>query len=331
LILHPTCKIGLFVHFGLYSIVHYRFITSTQRIKFRQQGGGNGAEWLQDLLSYKEGDWRPPAGYKQTQAYFKEHFGQNATYHDLKGMFEQVDNWSPEHIIRVAKSMNASYVVFTTKHHDGFCLYPSTVTPEWSSTRDYVGEMARECRANGLLFGAYYSWPQFSESCTVEYMRRIALPHVHEINQRYHPDIWWFDGHWEVKSKAAQKMVSDTVNELKRTNPLVEINDRLGLEYKERKFELDWMGEATFRNFEDRFMPERRPDVPWEYIDTVGFSWGRNTAQEEGDYKTGEKIKELYDKVCGLGGRFMINVGPNIDGTIDPYEEKALTDFGSLL
>lgn len=47
--------IGLFVHFGLYSIVQYRHITPLQRKKFRKEGGGNGAEWLQDILRYKEG------------------------------------------------------------------------------------------------------------------------------------------------------------------------------------------------------------------------------------------------------------------------------------
>ena len=54
--------IGLFVHFGLYSVVAYRHITDRQRKKFREEGGGNGAEWLLDLLKCREGDWRPPAG-----------------------------------------------------------------------------------------------------------------------------------------------------------------------------------------------------------------------------------------------------------------------------
>jgi alpha-L-fucosidase len=319
--------IGLFVHFGLYSVVQFRHVTPLQRKKFRKEGGGNGAEWLQDILRYKDGDWRPPAGWKETQAYFREKVGCDATYKDLHGQLDGID-WTPEHIIRVAKKMNASYVVFTTKHHDGYCLYPSVVTPEWSSKRDYVGELAVACRQHGLQFGAYYSWPQFNEGCNVSYMKKVAVPHVREIESRYQPDIWWFDGHWEIKSKMAKKMVSETVSYLKEKNKAVQINDRLGMEYKERKADLDWMGEATFRNFEDRFMPERKPTVPWEYIDTVGFSWGRNSAQEEGDYKSGHKLKELYKRVQHMGGRFMINVGPNPDGSIDPFEEKSLEEFG---
>ena len=50
---------------------------------------------------------------------------------------------------------------------------------------------------------------------------------------------------------------------------------------------------------------------------------GRNCAQEEGDYKSGRRLKELYEKVREMNGRFMINVGPNPDGTIDPFEEKS--------
>jgi hypothetical protein len=320
--------IGMFVHFGLYSIVHYRFITPIQRNKFRKFGGGNGAEWLQDILTFKDGDWRPPAGWKETQAYFHENF-KGMKYEDLNGELEKI-NFSTEHIIRVAKKMNASYIVFTTKHHDGYCMYPSMVTPNWSSKRDYVGEVAKACRENGLLFGAYYSWPAFNHKCKVDYMENVVVHHIHEIQTRYRPDIWWFDGHWEVKTIGAQKVVNELVSYLKKINKDVQINDRLGMEYKIRKTDIDWLGNATFRNFEDRFMPDRRPMVPWEYIDTVGFSWGRNTAQVEGDYKSGKKLKELYDKVDSLGGKFMINVGPNPDGTIDEFEEKSLEEFGKL-
>lgn len=324
-------NVGLFVHFGLYSVVQYRHITPIQRKKFRKEGGGNGAEWLQDLLRYKEGDWRPPAGWKETQEYFYKNFGKEMTYKDLDKVFtEEWKEWTPEHIIRVAKKMNASYIVFTTKHHDGYCLYPSSVTPKWSSKRDYVKELRDACKENGFLFGAYYSWPQFGEGCKVDYMKNIAVPHIQEIQKNYRPDIWWFDGHWELKTKTSQKMVLDTVKYLKGENKDVQINDRLSIEYKQRKTDLDWLGDATFRNFEDRMMPERKPSVPWEYIDTVGFSWGRNKAQEEGDYKSGKKLKELYDRVSEFGGRFMINVGPNPDGTIDRFEEKSLEDFGKL-
>jgi alpha-L-fucosidase len=323
-------SIGLFVHFGLYSLVQYRHITPIQRKKFRKEGGGNGSEWLQDILRYKDGDWRPPAGWKETQAYFYKLMGSDATYQDLQGRLDTVA-WSSEHIIRVAQKMKASYVVFTAKHHDGYCLYPSSVTPEWSSKRDYVGELATACRQNGLSFGVYYSWPQFEKGCHVSYMKTVAVPHVYEIEKRYQPDIWWFDGHWEIKSKTAKKMVSETVGYLKEKKQGVQINDRLGVEYKERKTDLDWMGEATFRNFEDRFMPERQPTVTWEYIDTIGFSWGRNCAQEERDYKSGRRLKELYEKVREMNGRFMINVGPNPDGTIDPFEEKSVEEFGELL
>jgi alpha-L-fucosidase len=313
-------EIGLFVHLGLYSIVQYKFITPTQRKKNK---GGNGSEWLQHILSVNEGDWRPPAGWKETQEYFHQHFP-NMKYENLDFT---TTSFSTEHIIRIAKKIQATYLVFTTKHHDGYCMFPTTSNSLSSNNIDFVGQIATACRENGLLFGAYYSWPSFEHKCKVQYMKTEVTQHIHEIQSHYKPDIWWFDGHWEIKTKQAQTIVNQLIDYIKQENPHVQINDRIGLEYKERKTDIHWLGNATFRNFEDRYLPSEPPSVSWEYIDTIGYSWGRNSAQIEQDYKNGCQLKTIYDQVHSLGGKFMINIGPNPDGTLDEWEEKSLEEF----
>lgn len=317
-------NIGIIFHWGLYSIPAYDDITSARR---RSEHSGGGAEWIQARLEVKPTDFRPPSGWKNAQKYFAEHFP-NMTYKDLKNVFMPSPNF--DEWMRIAKDAGASYVILTTRHHDGFALWPSKTTPDWSSKTDYVKQFKEAAQKYGLKWGVYYSFIEFKKGFTIDYINTIVKPELDELKQ-YNPDIWWFDGHWNIKSKTAQTFVSDYVKELKREYPLVQINDRLGEEYKTRKEDLDWLGDATFRNFEDRYVPSRRPTVPWEHITTIGLSWGRNLQQQKQDYKTGEMLYESYKMITDLGGRFLINLGPDAQGNLDPNEVESLNVFGKLV
>ena len=87
---------------------------------------------------------------------------------------------------------------------------------------------------------------------------------------------------------------------------------------------------STYRVYGDRHIPTEIPSVPWEHVNTIGLSWGRNKYQEEKDYKGGIELYELYKKVRSLNGKFLLNIGPNPDGTLDLYELKSLIDFSTL-
>ena len=81
---------------------------------------------------------------------------------DFKETFEAVvGDWDPAEWARLFKRAGARYVVLVTKHHDGFCLWPSEVKnpnqDAWTTKRDVVGELASAVRAEGLRFGVYYS------------------------------------------------------------------------------------------------------------------------------------------------------------------------------
>ena len=303
-------KIGMIFHWGLYSIPAFDDIGSARR---RSQHSGGGSEWLIARLQAKETDFRPPSGWKQAQTYIAKTFSPSFQYQDLIPLFEKIqvdfDHW-----MITAKSAGASYVILTARHHDGYVL---------DKFVEKFGEVAKK---HGLKWGIYYSWIEFNKPFTQVYMKTVVEPQLNQF-KLLKPDIWWFDGHWNIQTIVGRKFVSQFVQGLKEENPHVEINDRLSVEYKQKKNDLDWLGDATFRNFEDRYLPLRKPTVPWEHITTIGLSWGRNLQQEERDYKTGKELYALYEKVVELGGRFLINLGPDGNGELDPMEVKCLQEF----
>lgn len=113
----------------------------------------------------------------------------------------------------------------------------------------------------------------------------------------------------------SQTTAADICREFKKDNTLIEINDRIGSQ------NLDL---ATFRVFGDRHIPDTIPDTPWEHINTIGLSWGRNKEQTPRDYQSGQDLERLYQKVKATHGNFLINLGPNGDGTLDPNEVTSL-------
>ena len=219
----------------------------------------------------------------------------------------------------LAKQIGASYVVLTTRHHDGYCLWP-TATAAPHSTRDLVGAFVEAARKAGLRAGLYYSWSEFDKSCTLPYMREVVVPQVREL-QRYQPDLWWFDGHWAVKSKGGLEIVRELCASLRKDKPDVELNDRLGgKEYEDPTH----LGLATYRVYEDRALPDTVPTVPWEHVNTVGLSWGRNHSQQPADYKSVEQLQALRAKVEAMKGRFLLNLGPDANGELDECEVARL-------
>lgn len=309
-------EIGLIFHWGLYSITAYDDPISARRRRIQ-----NGSEWYLKRLMEK-GTYRPIAGWQQTQTYHHEEFN-DFPYYDLAQFFDMDRLWNPDDWMQLAKEVGASYVILTTKHHDGFCLWP-TKTASPHTDEDYVTRFVASARRHHLKVGLYYSWSEFGQRCTKDYLDTIALPQVEELKQ-YQPDIWWFDGHWDVTTKYACQKIRNFIVSLGSN---VEINDRL---YKDTRWDdPSFLGEATYRVYGDRHIPVEKPNIPWEHINTIGLSWGLNLAQEDRDYKTGEEIFDLYCEIHDKGGRFLLNLGPDCDGYLDKQEVQPLLDFGTL-
>lgn len=317
-------QIGVIFHWGIYSVPAFDVINPSRHIL-------NGSEWYQKRLLEK-GNYRPVSGYKETQEYHRKNYGTQSYANFANGFTAQ--NWNIQEWMNLAKSIGATYAILTAKHHDGFCLWNTKTTTNNSVALgphlDLLREFADACRKNGLAFGIYYSWMEFlNSSCTKNYINTIIVPQVNEL-MNYKPDIWWFDGHWPCNSIYAKEVAEGLIRKIRLKNKDVEINDRIPGNKEEIKNPNN-LGISTFRNYADRELPKIAPKVPWESIQTIGYSWGRNRQQQKEHYKSGAKLLELIQKVFAKNGNFLINLGPNPDGTLDPFEVAALQELATLL
>jgi len=154
---YADAKLGIFIHWGLYSVpgwaplVHPEHdFASQDYIKYNPY-----AEWYLNTMRL---DGSP------TQAYHREHYGADYDYYNFAPTFDrEIQKWNSDAMAKIFYDVGAKYVVLTTKHHDGFTLWPSsTANPKLPSdrqhaTRDLVGELTASVNKQGLRMGLYYS------------------------------------------------------------------------------------------------------------------------------------------------------------------------------
>lgn len=229
-------KLGIFIHWGLFSIPAFaprlRHISEAFIDHYRISAAMTPyTEWYQNAIRVPES----PSAKHHADVW------QGRPYADFKQTFEAgLENWDPAEWARLFKRAGARYVVLVTKHHDGFCLWPSEVKnpnqDAWTTKRDVVGELASAVRAEGLRFGVYYSggidWSfntkpvrtivQFIGSTPGGDYPAYAEAQVRELIERYEPSILWNDISWPTPLAPMLKLFVDYYDAV----PEGVINDR---------------------------------------------------------------------------------------------------------
>lgn len=222
--------------------------------------------------------------------------------------------------VALAKAAGMKYLVFTTKHHDGFCMFDSALT-DYKIThspfkRDVVAELAEACHEGGLRLGFYHSPPDWHhpDYRTENHARYVEYLHgqVRELCTNYgRVDILWFDG---LGGTAGDWNAPALVKMIRELQPGIVINDRAGLP-------------------EDHDTPEQKvgayqDDRPWESCITIGTQWS---------WKPDDSIKSLQECVrtlvrcAGGDGNLLLNVGPMPSGAIEPRQAERLREMGAWL
>jgi len=241
--------------------------------------------------------------------------------------------------VDIAKRAGMRYMVLTTKHHDGFCLWPSDVTDyDIAATpfkRDVVGELAQACQEGGLKFGAYYSscdWrhPAFPNGSPGGRSRKptpdmrvyadYLQAQISELVTRYGPLVTiWFD----VPQAYTAKYGLPMVRHLRQLQPDILINNRAYAAAGSNNF-------ATQNALGDYATPEQKigkfsREHPWETCMTICHQWA---------WKPNDKLKPLKQCIrtlvytIGGDGNLLLNVGPMPDGRIEPRQVKRLEEIG---
>jgi alpha-L-fucosidase len=293
---YNEAKFGLFIHWGLYSAAH-------------RARPGQLAEWV--MANEKI----PPSNYEKFAPEF------TATRFD------------PDAWVELAKETGARYLVLTSKHHEGFCLWdtPSTdynAAKASRAGRDLVGALSAAAERGGIKLALYYSLLDWhNPDCEQNFSQYVSWMHgqLRELLTRY--PIWglWFDGEW-THSKAEWRG-DEIVAMTRQLRPLAFVNDRIGRETR------GVMPGVDFYTKEQEIPPDalrlqNRP-VAWETCQTFGYSWGYNESPDP--LRSGERLIEELVDVVSKGGNFLLNIGPRPDGTIPEYFQERMRIIGRFL
>jgi alpha-L-fucosidase len=229
------------------------------------------------------------------------------------------------------------YAVLTTKHHDGFALWPTKQTDfsiaQTGYDGDLVGEYVDACREAGLRVGFYYSlsdwhhpdYPAFTESDKpyLSFLGKrseswdryldVLFGQVRELCTDYGQiDVMWFDGQWE--RTADEWRAGELAAMIRELQPGIVINDRLpGGDY------------AT----PEQGVPGEPPSGRWETCMTMNRSWGY--VPQDTEYKSSTEIVHTLCEVAGKGGNLLLNVSPRADGSLPPDQVSRLDAVASWM
>jgi alpha-L-fucosidase len=326
---YAGAKLGIFIHWGLYSVPGWAPLnhpdhdfSSADYIKYNPY-----AEWYLNVL-------RIPGS--PTQQYHREHFGDQGYYDFAPEFNRESKKWNPDAMAAAFKNAGARYVVLTSKHHEGFTLWPSTTanpTPslkpaQLHAERDIVGELTRAVEKQDMKMGLYYSggydWTfntgpiqTATDYETVKPQSKAysdyAFAQIHELIEKYHPMLLWNDIDWPKAGRPLQ-VEADYYNSV----PDGVIDDRFGIKH------------ADFRSPEYEKL-DKISEKKWEECRGLGRSFGYNRAEGEKETIAPQELIALLVDIVSKNGNLLLDVGPEADGTIPPVQMERLKALGAWL
>lgn len=317
-------KYGLFLHFGLYSILGG---------EYQGKMAPGLVEWMQNTMKI------PGSEYKKIVKQFNP-------------VKFNADAWA-----RFAKDSGMKYVVLTSKHHDGFALWNSKVSDyDVISTpfkKDIVKELKDACHKYGLKFGLYYShnidwedpnnlvsggkgnggnssaWTNTTDFDPLKmnkqvYLEKKAFPQLKELLTNYGKiDILWFD----MGTGLTNNEVRQFVKIARDLQPEILISSRVGAEPSEKYLQRDML--FDFYTPDDNFFTGDTLSMPWEMVGTTNTSWGYRKGDNH--WRSSKFILTSLLACASRNGNYMINVGPMADGTFPSQSSAMLESVGKWL
>lgn len=302
-------KLGIFIHWGVYSVP-----------AFASKEGY--AEWYYRGLMTND----------DRKAFQERVYGKDFQYEDFVPMWK-AELWNPDEWAELFKKSGAKYVLLVSKHHDGYCLWPSLYSPGWNSVetgphRDICGELTEAVRKQGLKMGFYYSLPEWKseihrwyvdpDDSIGTYVDTHMIPQLKELITAYKPTILFTDGEWRNSAKQwrATELISWYYNTVGEE---AIVNDRWGDGQRHGFRTPEYSAGITLT------------DRPWAECRGLGRSFGLNRNEPLENYMTSDELIRHFCVLVAAGGGMTLNVGPAADGKIPLLQQERLLDLGKWL
>lgn len=297
-------KYGQFIHFGAYSEAGGEY--KGKRTQY--------AEWLMINLGISKEDYA----------------------NDIAKEFNPTE-FDAEEIVSLAKDAGQKYMVFTSRHHEGFSMYDTEIREfkdyELMSYANYKGkdpleELAKECKKQDIKFGAYYTiydWHDKSQSNygdkidpaqKEEYKTRMK-GQLRELIEEYDVEMLWFDGEWP--SWWTKEDGQEVYRYLRTIKPSILVNNRVGKRHED---------DGDFGTPEQE-IPSGGLNYDWESCMTLNNTWGYN--KYDNNWKSPNTVIENLVDTTSKGGNYLLNVGPDDLGSVPKGSADVLREAGTWL
>ena len=302
-------KLGIFIHWGVYSVP-----------SFASKEGY--AEWYYRGLMTSD----------DRKAFQERIYGKDFQYEDFVPMWK-AELWDPNEWAELFKKSGAKYVLLVSKHHDGYCLWPSQYAPGWNSVetgphRDICGELTESVRKQGLKMGFYYSLPEWKSDIhrwyedpdddIAEYVDTHMIPQFKELVTAYRPSVLFTDGEW--RNSAEQWHATELISWYYNTvGEEAIVNDRWGNGQQHGFRTPEYSAGITLT------------DRPWAECRGLGRSFGLNRNEPLENYMTSDELIRHFCVLVAAGGGMTLNVGPAADGKIPLLQQERLLELGKWL
>jgi alpha-L-fucosidase len=366
---YEDAKLGVFIHWGLYSVpgwaprvpdMHQMLVKHGPARMLRENPY---AEWYLNSMQIPD---------SPTHRHHVRTYGDDYPYDNFVKTFDDASAGAKlDSVAELCHAAGARYVVLTTKHHDGFALWPSEVAHpvkgEYHARRDLVGDLTGAVRERRMRMGLYYSggydWPYNDAVLRRAADAALAVPdgrpyvryvtaHWRELIDRYRPSVLWNDIAWPNDGHLAElfayyyNTVEDGVINDRWREPGIPRNaftDSL-VRVAGAAVQLVWplipasrkrLAFATPAHYDFR-TPEYDllhtvSKRKWELTRGVGHSFGANRHERPEDIVSDTELIQMFCDVVSKNGNLLIGVGPRPDGTVPEEQQEPLRGLGAWL
>lgn len=334
------------------SVFGSSYLTDEHTARFRAAKFGMFIHWGPYSLASVEASW--PIMVPKTWGITE------AEYRELPKRFNPT-KFDPDAFVDLARTAGQRYMVFTTKHHDGFCMFDSSYT-DYKITntpygKDIVAQLSEACRKREMPLGFYYSPPDmhhpgFRDTSKLAkdnwhgepqrpewplYLDYMELQLTELLTLYGQPFLIWFDGLNNQEKYNGVRFL----NLIHKLQPGTVVNDRLGVDADYETPEqfiptaIPTKG-IKLTGIDPKVSEKLKPMIPsteefrlWETCMTINNTWAYN--QNDHEYKSSQLLIRSLVEVASRGGNFLLNVGPQPDGTIQPEFQERLRAIGDWL